>query len=381
MKITDVRIRSIRFTLPTPQSNNRWTWQNMDHSIVEVFTDEGIVGIGAGGGIGVNHLVLEWAQRVVVGEDPFNYERIWNMLYTGVPPFLTREALNSGEAIVAISAIDTAVWDIIGKALNRPVYQLLGGARDKVRAYASGGHYTGTGTAELKSLEKEMGAYVDAGFKAVKMRVGRFSIKDDAERVKVVRDTVGEDVQIMLDANWCWTTATQAITFMRAVEKYNIFFLEEPVYPDNYHAMREIGQAIDTHVASGESEYTLWSCRSLIETRTVDILQADATHCGGVTEWRKIAAMCRAYYIPLIPHGGLGGGVEINTHCAASLPESEVWYVEYMRPLDGWPEAWQADPLKVDKDGYIQMRNRPGYGIVLDEEAIQKNLISVYRLE
>src|SRR5262249_22480430 len=180
MKITDVRIRSIRFILPKPQSNNRWTWQNMDHSIIEVFTDEGITGIGAGGGIGVDHLILEWARRVVIGEGPVNYGRIWKQLYIGLRAVLTRETLTAGEAIDEIRAVDTAVWDIIGKVLNRPVYQLLGGARDKVRAYASGGHYISTGIEELKSLEEEMGGYVDAGFKAVKMRVGRFSIKEDA---------------------------------------------------------------------------------------------------------------------------------------------------------------------------------------------------------
>jgi D-arabinonate dehydratase len=378
MKITDVRIRAVRLVLPVAHSNCRWTWQNLDHSIVEVFTDEGITGIGAGGGTGVDWLVLNWAKPVVIGEDPFNYERIWNKLYTGIPPYLAREALNSGEAIVAISAVDTALWDIIGKALKQPVYKLIGGARDRIPAYASGGHYTATGLTELKALEKEMGAYLNAGFKAVKMRIGRFTIPEDAERVRVVRETIGKDAQLMLDANWSWTTAVQAIKFMRAVEKYDIFLLEEPVLPDNHEALREIGQAIDSHVASGESEFTLWACKSLIESRSVDILQVDATHCGGITEWRKIAALSRAHYIPLIPHGGMGGAMEINVHCAASLGENEVWSVEYFRPLDGWGETWQANALKVDKDGCIALRDTPGYGIVLDEEAIKEHQIPYY---
>ena len=211
MKITDVRIRTVRLELPTPQSNNRWTWPSIDFSITEVFTDEGIVGFGTGGGIGVNWLILNWAKHVIVGEDPLNYEGIWNKLYTGVPPMLTREALNSGEAIAAISAVDTAIWDIIGKALNQPVYKLLGGARDRVPAYASGGHYTAEGVQELKDREKEMTEYVDAGFNAVKMRVGRFGLKYEAERVRVVRETIGDDVALMLDANWRWTTAPEAI--------------------------------------------------------------------------------------------------------------------------------------------------------------------------
>ena len=377
MKITDVRIRTIRLELPEPQSNNRWSWQNLDYSIIEVMTDEGITGVGSGGGTGVDWLVLNWARHVVVGEDPLNYERIWSKLNPGVPPFLTREALHSGEAIVAISAVDTAIWDIIGKAMGQPVYRLLGGARDRVRAYASGGHYTAEGVEELRAREKEMRAYLDAGFKAVKIRVGRFGLKEEEERVRVVREAIGDDTVLMLDGNWRWTTAPEAIRFMRAVEKYDIFLFEEPVRPDNTDALREIGQAVDTHIASGESEYTAWACRHLIESRSIDILQADATHCGGVTEWRKIAAMCRAYYIPLIPHGG-HGGTEINAHCLASLPEEEGWFVETFRPLDGWVEAYQAAPLKVNKDGYFELRDTPGFGVELDDKAIEKNLIGSY---
>ena len=131
-------------------------------------------------------------------------------------------------------------------------------------------------------------------------------------------------------------------------------------------------------VASGESEFTLWACKDLIETRTVDILQADATHCGGITEWRKIAAMCRAYYIPLMPHGGGGGAVEVNAHCAASLSENEVWWVESFRPLDGWGETWLKEPLKVTKDGNIALTEQPGFGIELDEEAIKRHQIPSY---
>ncbi len=378
MKITDVRIRTVRLELPTPQGNNRWTWPTIDFSITEVFTDEGIVGFGTGGGIGVNWLILNWAKHVIVGEDPLNYEAIWNKLYTGVPPMLTREALHSGEAIAAISAVDTAIWDIIGKALDQPVYKLLGGARDRVPAYASGGHYTAEGVQELKDREKEMTEYVDAGFNAVKMRVGRFDLKYEAERVRVVRETIGDDVALMLDANWRWTTAPEAIRFMRAVEQYDIFLLEEPVRPDNVETLREIGAAVDTHIASGESEYTLWACKHLIESRAVDILQADATHCGGVTEWRKIAAMCRANYIPLMPHGGYGG-TEINAHCSGSLSDEEGWYVESYRPLDGWVETYQESPMKVDKDGYFNLPDTPGYGVVLDEKAIEKHLVGSYR--
>ena len=140
MKITDIRIRTVRLELPEAHMNFRWSWQNLDTSIVEVFTDEGIVGLGSGAGTGVDWLILNWAKPIVVGQDPLNYERIWDRLYVGIAPYLCREALHSGEAIVAISAIDTALWDIMGKAFNQPVYKLLGGARDKVLAYASGGH-------------------------------------------------------------------------------------------------------------------------------------------------------------------------------------------------------------------------------------------------
>ena len=309
MKITDVRVTS--FSLgprPAPVSDATFTTSEYRFSMVEVFTDEGITGVCPGAGmLEITHGPLK---EMLVGEDPLYIERLWRKMYSG-----WCHPASAGEAIRAMSRIDIALWDILGKFLNQPVHRLLGGDRDKVPCYAAGGYYAPGKT--IEDLQREMVGYLEMGYDAVKMKVALLELKEDAERVKAVREAIGPDIKLMVDGNHAWTPY-QAIQFGRMIEEYDPFWLEEPVPATDYEGGAEVCAALDIPIATGENEYLRWGFRDLIKNRAVDIVQADPGTCGGYTEWRKIAAIATAHNLPLAPHGQ----GYLGAHAVASIPEA-----------------------------------------------------------
>ena len=221
-----------------------------------------------------------------------------------------------------ISGIDIALWDIKGKASNRPVYKLLGGYAEKIPVYVAGGYYEeGKG---LEELALEMEHSVSMGARAIKMKVGGAPINEDVERVRVVRETVGPGVKLMMDAN-CAYRVYEAIELARKVEKYDVYWFEEPVNPDDYKGHQLISQATSVPIATGENEYTRYGFRDLIENRCVAILQPDALVMGGVTEFMKVAAMAQSHDLPIAPHGKQ----EVHIHLVAAIPNGLI--LEYYR--------------------------------------------------
>ncbi|MDP3061926.1 MAG: mandelate racemase/muconate lactonizing enzyme family protein, partial [Chloroflexota bacterium] len=289
-------------------------------------------------------------------EDPLNVERVWRKMYDG-----WRHPASKGDSMVAMSRIDIAVWDIVGKALGQPVYRLMGGARDRVPAYAAGGYYEPG--KDLSQLQKEMADYLKTGYNAVKMKVGRVSLGEDMARVRAVREAVGEATLLMVDANHAFTAA-QAIQFGRAVEQYHPYWYEEPVPADDYRGGAEVCAALDTPVATGENEYSRWGFRDLIEGRAADIIQADPGVCGGYTEWRKIAALATAHHLPLAPHGH----GNLGAHAVASIPEGLTveTYPEYQVRLAEFIELFPIEK------GEIVLPQKPGLGMTVNEAAIRK---------
>jgi L-alanine-DL-glutamate epimerase-like enolase superfamily enzyme len=272
-----------------------------------------------------------------------------------------RKPVAKGDYIRAMGGVDIAIWDIIGKALNLPVYKVLGAYDDRIRVYAAGGYYEeGKG---LRELAQEMEEYVAEGFRAVKMKVGGEPMSVDVERVRAVRDAVGPKVDLLLDANNKWN-AYDAIRFGRMVEKYDIYWFEEPVEPDDFAGCADVKNALDIPVVAGENEYTRWGCRDLIEHRSCDILNLDTVIAGGITEYRKIAALGSAYHIPVAPHGNPFMAV----HLLASTPSTLI--------METYPAVESkhnlALPLFPVKDGYIQAPDKPGLGIDPDPEIIRK---------
>lgn len=365
MKIVDVKVRRFEFPKIAPVKeyyNATRTYYRGGKgrlTIIEITTDEGVKGIGFG------RISREY-REIILGENPLDVERLWHRMFTE-----RRKPVAKGREIGDIGAIDIALWDLIGKITKQPVYKLLGGYRSRVPAYAAGGYYEEGKT--ISDLTKEMVGYVEEGYKAVKMKVGRLSIKKDVERVKAVREAIGDDVKLMVDANNAYNTA-QAIKFARAVEKYDIYWFEEPVWPDDLEGSAEIRQATGIPIASGENEFTRWGFRDLIEKRAVDIIQPDTIKAGGYTELVKIAAIASAHHLPFSPHGRQH--YPLSAHIVAALENGLM-----VEALPKTSPKWRAEAISVVdfydktievKNGYIDLPNRPGLGIEINEKTAAK---------
>lgn len=319
---------------------------------LELYTDQGIVGRSEPKSRGL----IESLFHRVKGENPFYVERIWDRMYRD-----NRKPVAKGDYISAMGSVDIAVWDIIGKALNMPVYKVLGAYTDRLRVYAAGGYYYEDRT--TADLVKEMEGYVDEGFRAVKIKIGGIPMKPDAERVRAVREAIGPDIDLLIDANNKWLPY-DAIRFGRLVEKYEPFWFEEPVVADDFEGCAEVKRALDIPIVAGENEYTRWGTRDLIEHRSADILNLDTVKAGGITEHRKISAFASAHHIPVAPHGS----PHMASHLLASTPNALI-----METYPGVQSAFNpALPLYPVKDGYIEMPQEPGIGIDPDPAVVKK---------
>ena len=361
IRITGVKFLRLRFPGRTPRRRNSIIESGggaPGMTQLELYTDQGIVGRSIPAG-STSIIENELLPRIR-GENPFFTERIWDRMYR-----FNRKPVAKGDYIRAMGAVDVAVWDIVGKALNLPVYKVLGAFSEKVRVYAAGGYYEeGKGPAELV---KEMEGYVAEGFRAVKMKVGGEPFRTDVERVRAVRQALGPDIDLLIDANGKWN-AYQAIRFGRAVERYEPYWFEEPVEPDDYKGSAEVRQALDMPVVAGENEFTRWGCRELLEAGAADILNLDTIIAGGITEYRKIAAMASAHHVPVAPHGN----PHMAVHLLASTPNTLI--------METYPAVESKDnlalPLFPVKDGYITTPDKPGIGIDPDPEIVRKYRVS-----
>jgi L-alanine-DL-glutamate epimerase-like enolase superfamily enzyme len=264
---------------------------------------------------------------------------------------------HSGAAVIAMSPIDTALWDVAGKAANLPLNRLLGAFRDKVEAYASEGLWLHQ---SIDELQKEAQGFVARGFNGMKMRVGKQSLEDDVERVAKVREAIGPGVKLMVDANQAWDVPT-AVRFARAVEEHDLFWIEEPVDYQDYRGMAAIAARIDTPLCVGETNYTTEDFRRLCEMDCGYYIMPDLMRMGGVGEWMKVARLCEAFHRPVTPHLFM----EVSSHqaCASS---NAVW--QEHQPW--WEPIWR-EPVDF-REGFIHIRQKPGLGLEWDERAIER---------
>ena len=302
MKITAVRASWLRAEIPADRAHVSDFGRNdsFNTCLVEIDTDGGLVGLGeakiAVGNLGnyaaLVTLIREEIAPLLIGRDPRDVAAIWELLYNGTRAhYALREGRSfptvgrRGITMSAISGVDIACWDLLGKSLGQPVWRLLGGqVRARVPAYASGGW------APVGGIGKQLMQYVERGHRAVKMRVGLQdkSVEDSAARVREVRETVGPEVGIMVDAHGTWSVR-EAQRFARKVEDCDLGWLEEPVSPENVRGQAEVRASTDIPIAAGESEQTRFAFRDLIEARAVDICQPDLAIAGGLTETVRIA--------------------------------------------------------------------------------------------
>lgn len=356
LKITDMKLIKLRFPGTTPRK-----WNSIivsgggppEMNYLEIHTNQGIVGRSIPSG---NKSVILGMRDRILGENPFDVEWIWDKMY-----HYNRKPVAKGLYIEAMGSVDIAVWDIIGKALGLPVYKVLGGFTRKLRVYAAGGYYEEGKT--VSDLVREMESYVEEGFRAVKMKVGGAGFQEDVERVKAVREALGPDIDLLVDANNKWN-AYEAIRFGRAIEKYNPFWFEEPVEPDDFAGCAEVRQALDIPIVAGENEYTRWGCRDLIQAGSADILNLDTVRAGGITEYRKIAALASAFHIPVSPHGS----PHMAAHLFASIPNGLI-----VETYPGVESRFNPVlPLYPVSEGYITVPEVPGLGIDPDPTLLKK---------
>ncbi len=349
MKITAITIEAYRWPRHKPITNGLHTYTHSGVGLIQIATDEGITGIGLGASGAIIRATIEQLKPLLIGQDPLNVERIWHALW--VPKLIGRRGMTTR----AISAIDIALWDIRAKVAGLPLYKLLGGYQDRVPTYIAGGYYEeGKG---LRELAQEMEENVAMGATAIKMKVGALSIREDAERVRVVREAIGPDIKLMVDAN-CAYKVREAVQLAKRMEEYDPFWFEEPIAADDYEGHRRLTDATTIPIATGENEYTRYGFRDLILRGQVPILNADAIICGGVTEFMKIAALAQAFDVDIAPHGPQ----EIHIHLVAALRNGLIleFYRDTVDPM--WGKVYHHT-LCLNDDGTVSPPDVPGIGI------------------
>ena len=372
MKITQVKVTGLSYPLERAIYSAYHHIPSRDCIIVEVLTDEGLIGIGeadcAGGPVQstIGVLVNEIAP-MIIGEDPQAIERIWNKVY------LTSIAHGRrGIVMHALSGIDIALWDLAGKIAGLPLYRLLGYNRDEVPAYGSGGFYSeGKGPDELAA---EASRSVADGFKAFKMKIGRLpSIREDIKRVQAVRDAVGPDIGLMVDANSIWDVPT-ALKWIRPLEELEVRWIEEPVSVDDVDGSARVAAATSIPIAGYEQESSRLGFRDLIVRGAVHIAQPNSVRVGGISEVRKIAALAAMWHLPCYPHS-FSSAVCIlaNLHVLASIPNGGE--LEYDRNPNPLREELNVHRLQV-LDGVVRLPDRPGLGIELNRDIMEMYKVS-----
>lgn len=375
MKITDVVAHQLVVAVDEPFTSSRgWYYKTKGALVVEIQTDEGIVGWGdCYGPAAVNRSIVETLLKPsVIGRDPFDVEVLWEELYNKVKDYgLT------GMTISAISGIDIALWDIIGKSVGKPIHKLIGGAfRSEIEAYATGLYFKDMARLNEEAVE-EAKRYKDQGFKAVKMKIGLGSIKKDLDRVGAVRDAIGPEVLLMVDANHCFNVP-QAINIGRELEKLDVHWFEEPISPEDLEGYVEVTRRLDMAVAGGENEFTKFSFKAILEARAMDIVQPDVCAAGGITECKKIAALAQAYGIQCVPHAwGTAIGLAATMHFLASLPFTPPCLfpsppmLEYEQTFNPFRDELSSAKLSHE-GGRVRVPTGPGLGIDINRDVLQR---------
>jgi L-rhamnonate dehydratase len=385
MKITEVRTRVVQWEGETTSLPPHFCTNPMDlvmfreasmgnfafHGwvLVEIFTDAGLVGLGnaALSPLLTKTCIDTYLKPVLLGADPWDTEYLWQQMYRRTIAFGRK-----GVAMTAISAVDIALWDLLGKSAKQPVYRLLGGrTKKRIPVYASRLY-----SMPLDELRVEAQRYKDQGYKAMKLRFGwgpvdgAEGMQRNIELVRTVREVVGDGIDVMADAYMGWTL-DYAKRMLPLLEPFHLRWLEEPVIPDDTRGYKELKAYGRVPIAGGEHEFTVFGFRDLLEANALDYIQFDTNRVGGISQARKISAMAEAYQIPVVPHAGQMHNYHVvmaslNSPMAEFFPKVDVevgnelfWYI-----FDGEP---------VPVDGYIDLdENTPGLGLTVNEESLKR---------
>jgi len=383
MRITEIRTRVVRWrgkTVPLPPhfctnpmdllelpQSSMQTFTFHGWLLVEIFTDDGHAGLGnaALAPQAAKQVIDLYLKPLLIGQDPWEIERLWQHMYRKTMAFGRK-----GLGMVAISALDIALWDILGKSAKQPVYRLLGGrTKARIPVYASRLY-----SVELNDLAAEARRYKEEGYRAMKMRFGwgpadgARGMQRNLELVRTVREAIGDEIDLMADAYMGWTL-DYAKRMLPLLGPFHLRWLEEPVIPDDIPGYAELKSRGQVPIAGGEHEFTLYGFRELLEAKAVDYIQFDTNRVGGLTQARKIAALAEAHSVPVIPHAGQMHNYHLvmasfNSPMAEYFPVVDVevgnelfWYLFHGEP--------RADNGSIDLD-----ENTPGLGLTVNESGL-----------
>ncbi|MEL0637482.1 mandelate racemase/muconate lactonizing enzyme family protein [Marinomonas sp. TI.3.20] len=381
MKIIDVIPHAISVPLDEPFYFSQGWVKQRSSLIVEIITDEGVTGWGESlcHGLQPPHIAAAFIEQVfkpiLLGRSPFDVEVLWEEMYNTTRPYG-----QGGSAVNAISGVDIALWDVMGRALNKPIHSLIGGAfRTEVTPYATGFYRTESGIYPEDSV-KEAHRYVNAGFEAFKLKIG-FGIEEDVAIIKAIRNAVGDKVKIMADANGAYNAA-QARRLIKATEDLNLYFLEELLPPEDIKGYQQIKNLSGAYIAAGEQVFGKMGFQPWLEARALDIIQPDLCSSGGITECKKIAAMAQSNQTMMIPHvWGSGIGIAASLQFIASIPSSPL----SLNPTHPMLEFDQSShPFRKDLifdgismvNGKVQIPTKPGIGIDVNRSIIDEYKIN-----
>ncbi|MEM3045588.1 MAG: mandelate racemase/muconate lactonizing enzyme family protein [Candidatus Bathyarchaeia archaeon] len=351
-------------------------WPGFPWVLVELETDEGLSGLGEGLPYQSGSLLdgFEAAKKRLVGEDPFNVEAIWERLH------------RAGTPLPVISAVETALWDLVGKAVRQPVYRLLGGrCHENIRVYADG-FFRGASYTEAEYVAKALSA-VEQGFTALKMDVDEpipstrllsrgISSQDLAltvSMVRAVREAVGEHVDLAIDCHGAFNVSA-AIELGKRLESFRLMWIEDPLPAGNAKAMAKVSEALETPVCTGELLNTRYGFRELLEEQAADIIMPDVARTGGILEMKKIAAAADTYYVPVAPHNMVSPiATMASVQLCVCTPNFLI--LEYQMGDVPWRDAIIDPPLPLER-GYLRIPSEPGIGVALRKDELEKHLVS-----
>lgn len=377
MKIIDLKTHVLVTPLDEPFAFSMGWVHQRSAVLVECITDDGVIGWGESLCHGlqppqiaaaiINHAL----KPIVLGQDPFDVEVLWERMYNLTRPFGQKGAVPN-----AISGVDIAIWDCLGRALGKPVHKLLGGAhRTSVQPYATGFYRRKDGVYPAEAVD-EARRHLANGFTAMKLKVG-FGVEEDIACIHAVRDAIGRGPRLMVDANHAYNVGA-ARRILKAIEPADIHWFEEPISPEDIDGYRELKNLTNIYLAAGENEFTKVGFREWVSRRAVDMLQPDLCSAGGFTECRKIAALAQAWHMPITPHvWGSGIGLAASLQFLATLAPAPM----ALHPIEPMLEYDQsAHPFRQDlvfgaiamQHGRVAIPTAPGIGVEVNRAVIER---------
>jgi len=361
MRVTGLETTIVKVPFDKPLKTAIHHIEGVGCALLTVRTDEGISGEAYaftmnGARIKVIDAMIHELEEMIVGRDPFDTEAIWQSIWDSYN-FLGHK----GISIIALSTVDTALWDIVGKAAGKPLHKLWGAARESIPTYASGGQWLSYSIDELQS---EAAGFVTEGHRALKIRIGKPTVAEDVERVAAVRQAVGPEIGLMVDANQ-GMTPKHAIKLARELEALDLIWFEEPTPCWDFKGHAEVRSATEIPIASGETEYTRYGMQQMIETGACDILMPDLQRIGGYTEFKRAAQLAASVDMPVTTHIFTEHSLPIAGHAP------NCTWLEHM--------PWFAPLFNegvIVEEGKVALPDRPGHGFTFSEEAVARFRVS-----